>query len=416
MQIKIQLKSNCTSESSENVVQKVHTASNPRQNERHRHHEWMYIQVSSTSNCKVEPQCHQHWLALPLCSVDNFSILNLSILIRRLFLLDHDCWSLFYGRFLDDVLHFWNFYMILFYGYFNSQIFHHLLLWHQLQSHHSDAEQFCDFSTKSRNGLFSINDKDDKCKEYSNHNSIIYVKYGIESQRGESQTLATDKLRTSLRTLNFFYGILLIQRHLLICNNYEFSSNQTTCCERMRHQFLRQLLAHNQMMLYLTSICLHHYALTLSNENDNDTTKTIVDNGNVSITKSSSNHKLKDNTSRHQQSTASSRQKFSSFQQPQRAMHRSCDSMKSHLNAILVLIILCIPLLTTTAASSVHNLKYSTNVVKTKYGPLRGIVMRQNPTVEAYLGVPYGKIVNMIFFLFRVWMWNWHIEYARQRE
>jgi hypothetical protein len=70
------------------------------------------------------------------------------------------------------------------------------------------------------------------------------------------------------------------------------------------------------------------------------------------------------------------------------------------LNAILFLIILCIPLLTTAAASSVHNLKYSTNVVKTKYGPIRGIVMRQNPTVEGYLGVPYGKAISKVFFYF----------------
>lgn len=34
--------------------------------------------------------------------------------------------------------------------------------------------------------------------------------------------------------------------------------------------------------------------------------------------------------------------------------------------------------------------KYSTNVVKTKYGPLRGIVLRSHPVVEAYLGVPYA--------------------------
>ncbi|CAD7085883.1 unnamed protein product [Hermetia illucens] len=31
------------------------------------------------------------------------------------------------------------------------------------------------------------------------------------------------------------------------------------------------------------------------------------------------------------------------------------------------------------------------NVVKTKYGPLRGVVVRSNPTVEAFLGVPYAS-------------------------
>ncbi|CAG9099645.1 unnamed protein product [Plutella xylostella] len=39
-------------------------------------------------------------------------------------------------------------------------------------------------------------------------------------------------------------------------------------------------------------------------------------------------------------------------------------------------------------ALSAH--KYSTRVVRTKYGPLRGIVVHAHPPVEAYLGVPYA--------------------------
>lgn len=35
-------------------------------------------------------------------------------------------------------------------------------------------------------------------------------------------------------------------------------------------------------------------------------------------------------------------------------------------------------------------LKYSTNVIRTKYGPVRGIVMRAQPRVETFLGVPYA--------------------------
>ncbi|KAG8285125.1 hypothetical protein J6590_087184 [Homalodisca vitripennis] len=34
-------------------------------------------------------------------------------------------------------------------------------------------------------------------------------------------------------------------------------------------------------------------------------------------------------------------------------------------------------------------LKYSTRVVRTKYGPLRGVIVQQ-PPVEAFLGVPYA--------------------------
>ncbi|CAG9858434.1 unnamed protein product [Phyllotreta striolata] len=34
--------------------------------------------------------------------------------------------------------------------------------------------------------------------------------------------------------------------------------------------------------------------------------------------------------------------------------------------------------------------KYSTRIVKTKYGPLRGIIIHMHPSVEAFLGVPYA--------------------------
>lgn len=53
-----------------------------------------------------------------------------------------------------------------------------------------------------------------------------------------------------------------------------------------------------------------------------------------------------------------------------------------------LLLFICIPLI---AGSSIHaNVKYSTNIIKTKYGPLRGILVRTNPPVEAFLGVPYA--------------------------
>lgn len=62
--------------------------------------------------------------------------------------------------------------------------------------------------------------------------------------------------------------------------------------------------------------------------------------------------------------------------------------LKRHLYLLLIaLLTCCVPF---ASATSMHNLKYSTNVVKTKYGQLRGIVVRSNPTVEAYLGVPYA--------------------------
>nr|XP_022918704.1 neuroligin-1-like isoform X2 [Onthophagus taurus] len=42
----------------------------------------------------------------------------------------------------------------------------------------------------------------------------------------------------------------------------------------------------------------------------------------------------------------------------------------------------------TVGSLTVH--KYSTRVVRTKYGPLRGVMIHIHPTVEAFLGVPYA--------------------------
>lgn len=71
---------------------------------------------------------------------------------------------------------------------------------------------------------------------------------------------------------------------------------------------------------------------------------------------------------------------------------RTCfreSQKKSSIILMKIYIILLITLLYITRVTA-HPMKYSSNVVKTKYGELRGIVVRNNPTVEAYLGVPYA--------------------------
>lgn len=71
-----------------------------------------------------------------------------------------------------------------------------------------------------------------------------------------------------------------------------------------------------------------------------------------------------------------------------RAATEAAAHLKRHLYLLLMALMVCGPFIS--AAAAVHNMKYSPNVVKTKYGQLRGIVVRSNPTVEAYLGVPYA--------------------------
>lgn len=62
--------------------------------------------------------------------------------------------------------------------------------------------------------------------------------------------------------------------------------------------------------------------------------------------------------------------------------------LKNRLSFLAITFLICSPICAITATT--HNMKYSSNLVKTKYGELRGIIVRNNPTVEAYLGVPYA--------------------------
>lgn len=62
--------------------------------------------------------------------------------------------------------------------------------------------------------------------------------------------------------------------------------------------------------------------------------------------------------------------------------------LKNHLSFLVITFLMCSQFCAIKA--SAHNMKYSSNVVKTKYGELRGIIVRNNPTVEAYLGIPYA--------------------------
>lgn len=79
-----------------------------------------------------------------------------------------------------------------------------------------------------------------------------------------------------------------------------------------------------------------------------------------------------------------------------RESHRKSSNtlMKIHI-FLLVTLLICVSICMTRA--SAHTMKYSSNVVKTKYGELRGIVVRNNPTVEAYLGKYLLVFVGRLF-------------------
>ena len=62
-------------------------------------------------------------------------------------------------------------------------------------------------------------------------------------------------------------------------------------------------------------------------------------------------------------------------------------SFAAFLGAMWVIVVVIL-LENTEASLLVH--KYSTKVVRTKYGPLRGVMIHIHPPVEAFLGVPYA--------------------------
>lgn len=64
--------------------------------------------------------------------------------------------------------------------------------------------------------------------------------------------------------------------------------------------------------------------------------------------------------------------------------HRLLTSSRL-FSIVLVVLLSMMPFIT---CNTHHG--YSTNIIKTKYGPLRGIILRTNPPVEAFLGVPYA--------------------------
>lgn len=73
---------------------------------------------------------------------------------------------------------------------------------------------------------------------------------------------------------------------------------------------------------------------------------------------------------------------------------RFVDYVSGHLSTVFAFIcamwiVFVIVLFDDTDASILVH-KYSTRVVRTKYGPLRGVIVHGHPPVEAFLGVPYA--------------------------
>lgn len=270
----------------------------------------------------------------------------------------------------------------------------------------------CDLSTNSSCRQKCSSDDDD------HHRNILFmvvdmiiVKSGIECSSSshsvvKSNTNTNLKLKHCWRTLSFMY-ILLFQRQC-------FSDDEFSDCEfflqfnNIKNNFHQPIFAQNEHKH--EHIECNRHQMKLQNPNIHH----VIDNNISTLT--TSNHKLKGKESdsdncnmhrhhhhhhynHHHQHEHHHHHHHQEQQKKQQQQHHQlpnerCSNYHQHFyrttfrfNAIIILIILCIPLIT---ASSVRNLRYSTNIAKTKYGPLRGILLRSNPTIEGYLGVPYA--------------------------
>lgn len=267
-----------------------------------------------------------------------------------------------------------------FYEDFNNKTNCHHLCRYQREkqqenrNHQHSINSFCDLSTKSRTRQLSFLIKDTS---------------GIEHFRQHQCHKCLLCFIVSM--LDLVYGFLIIQNRVTCREEIDGSNRgQHRDNQYVKHYILLQLLAHNQTIEYERVAWLRQRHDEMKFQLSDDKSCHEIENG-ISMLATTSNHKLKATANKNDNDTCHESEKFSNCYQQFHRAFRSNDSVKSHLNAILFLIILCIPLLT--AASSVHNLKYSTNVVKTKYGPLRGIILRSTPTVEGYFGVPYGEFL-----------------------
>lgn len=197
-----------------------------------------------------------------------------------------------------------------------------------------------------------------------------FSKCGIDyRQIGYNSNCITNMLKNNVK---IFCDFLLILLNIKYCK-YEFSVTDNLKCYRPH------LLAHN------------HYN---NDESDNDNNEKNTENRSAATTTpkniSSMSRLLRILYIFFINLMTCIQQKpktFSEISRESKSVYRPIQ-LKNHSNAIVFLLILCIPIITVHA--SVHNIKYSTNIVKTKYGPLRGILIRSNPTIEAYLGVPYA--------------------------
>lgn len=58
---------------------------------------------------------------------------------------------------------------------------------------------------------------------------------------------------------------------------------------------------------------------------------------------------------------------------------------------LITIMIWIFPFVSSSSSSSTHEINHSPNIIKTKYGLLRGVILKHEPLIEGYLGIPYGK-------------------------
>jgi hypothetical protein len=217
--------------------------------------------------------------------------------------------------------------------------------WNNFKFYLNMEYMFCDLSTNSLKYIDILIIQMD------------FSKYGIDNSH-----ISCSRVIKSFKTLKLFCDFLLILLNIKYCK-YEFSVTDNLNL-KLKYRNDDPLLAHNQIKSNISMDRIRKF-YNLWTKWTLRKVKTI-----------------ENQAKRNFQNYTTERQRTNHHK-----LSNSHQKSNDYFNAIMFLIILCFPII---SASSLHNIKYSTNIVKTKYGSLRGILVRTNPTIEAYLGVPYA--------------------------
>lgn len=215
------------------------------------------------------------------------------------------------------------------------------------KSHQQESKSYFDSSFRCSSSNI------EKCEKF----------FYINKPRGIEKQHQRCSINERIQKLDYNYKCLLVERNVIYCRKIKVNPIINNYAEQYGRYHLMLLSVVNHKKIQFDTKILWHYQLQATKHQ-------LVNNESCHKTQNgietTSNHKLKPAKQYHNDDCYLKSEEYAECYQPFYRRVRYNDSLKKQFNVLLFLVIICIQLLT--ASSSVHNLKYSTNIVKTKYG------------------------------------------------